>query len=72
MGKKLCVIPMKNQYEQACNAALLAEMGVTVISEFNIDNKQLKFWIENKTTTQIKYPDHTKEILVKILSRVEL
>jgi len=72
MGKKLCVIPMKNQYEQACNAAFLAEMGVTVISEFNIDNKQLKFWIENKTSTQIKYPDHTKEILVKILSRVEL
>jgi uncharacterized protein (TIGR00661 family) len=72
MGKKLCVIPMKNQYEQACNAAFLAGMGVTVLSEFNCDNEQLKLWIENKTTTQIEYPDHTKEILKKILSRTVL
>lgn len=72
MGKKLCVIPMKNQYEQACNAAFLSEMGATVISDFNMDKKQLKFWIESKTTTQVKYPDHTKEILKKILSRTEL
>jgi hypothetical protein len=63
---------MKNQYEQACNAAFLSEMGATVISDFNMDKKQLKFWIENKTTTQVKYPDHTKEILKKILSRTEL
>ena len=29
LGKKLMVIPMKNQYEQHCNAAALKEMGGT-------------------------------------------
>jgi uncharacterized protein (TIGR00661 family) len=72
MGKKLCVVPMKNQYEQACNALFLAEMGITVISDFSSGNKQLKLWIENKTTTQIKYPDHTREILKEILLRTLL
>ena len=35
MGKKLCVIPMKKQYEQYCNAAFLKSMGIKVLDSFS-------------------------------------
>ena len=31
LGKKLMVIPIRGQYEQFCNAAALAKMGVPVL-----------------------------------------
>jgi hypothetical protein len=30
LGKKMMVIPMRNQYEQKCNAAALKQLGITV------------------------------------------
>jgi uncharacterized protein (TIGR00661 family) len=36
LGKKLMVVPIRGQYEQSCNAAALAQMGVTVVN--HIDN----------------------------------
>ena len=63
MGKKLCVIPMKNQYEQACNAALLAEMGVTVVHHVSELSGKLETWISNSSVIRIPYPDQTEEIL---------
>ena len=35
LKKKLLVIPMKNQYEQQCNAVALQNMGVSVIHKLN-------------------------------------
>lgn len=72
MGKKLCVIPMKNQYEQACNAAFLADMGITALSDFKESVHEIRYWVENGKPFQIQYPDRTKEILEKILLRNEI
>ncbi len=67
MGKKLCVIPIKNQYEQACNAAFLAEMGITVLNDLLKDQHQIESWLESQKTIRIPYPDKTREILTDII-----
>jgi uncharacterized protein (TIGR00661 family) len=67
MGKKLCVIPIKNQFEQACNAAFLSEIGITVIEDLFNDRLKLKCWLDDNSRIQIKYQDKTREILQKII-----
>lgn len=67
MGKKLCVIPMKNQYEQACNAALLNQLGVTVLDKLPGNSGPLKQWLESPLQIQINYPDNTSKILNSII-----
>jgi len=64
MGKKLMVIPMKNQYEQQCNAAALKSMGVPVLKKLrkkNID--KIKKWVESDFRIEITYPDITEKII---------
>ena len=68
MGKKLCVIPMKNQYEQACNAAMLAEMGISVVSKINAFPEILSDWLQQKEAIHIPYSDSTREILEGLIS----
>jgi uncharacterized protein (TIGR00661 family) len=48
MGKKLISIPIKNHYEQECNAAALKKMGIKVLYDVD-DNFDLiiKEWYEN-------------------------
>lgn len=67
MGKKLCVIPMKKQYEQYCNAAFLKSMGVKVLHSFSKSVPELTEWVSNGEALQINYPDLTHEILADIL-----
>jgi uncharacterized protein (TIGR00661 family) len=63
LGKKLCVVPMKNQYEQQCNAALLGSMGIRVIQRFTGAASEIADWVFNQNAVQIVYPDLTKDIL---------
>lgn len=65
MGKKLCVIPMKNQYEQMCNAAFLASMGIRVLTQ--LTENELYEWLQQDKTLQMDYQDQTREILRMIL-----
>ena len=67
MGKKLCVIPMKKQYEQYCNAAFLKSMGIKVLNSFSKSVPELTEWVNEKEALQINYPDLTHEILSDIL-----
>ncbi len=67
LGKKLCVIPMKGQYEQFCNAAYLKSMGIKVLDHFSNSAPELDDWIQNSTVLQIRFPDMTREILEEIL-----
>jgi uncharacterized protein (TIGR00661 family) len=69
MGKKLCVIPMKRQYEQYCNAAFLQSMGIKVLQNFSNSSSELKDWIQDSTTLEIKFPDLTRDILQGILTK---
>ena len=67
MGKKLCVIPMKGQYEQTCNAAFLEKMGVLVLPELKNQHTKIEEWLKQTEFLHINYPDETKQILEKIL-----
>lgn len=69
LGKKLLVVPMRNQYEQACNAASLANMGVPVVK--NLKDKSLGVldeWLQNGAVVPVKYPDETGLILDKLMA----
>lgn len=68
LKKKLMVIPMKNQFEQQCNAAALEKMGVHVIK--TLEKKRLKKiakWIHSSPEYKVNYPDITEDILESIL-----
>ncbi|MFM8348685.1 MAG: glycosyltransferase family protein, partial [Bacteroidota bacterium] len=56
LGKKLMVVPMKNQYEQHLNAAALREMGIPVIKKLN-EKAQLKVgdWLETNDTPVVDF-----------------
>jgi uncharacterized protein (TIGR00661 family) len=71
LGKKLLVVPMKNQYEQACNAAALAHMGVPVVK--SLKDKYLATmdeWLVNGQPIPVDYPDNTGAILDKLLVEI--
>lgn len=64
LGKKLFAIPIRGQYEQQCNAAALARMGVPVapdLSALTID--RLRFWVDEDEPIQVDYPDQTQEVI---------
>ena len=69
LGKKLCVIPMKGQFEQFCNAAFLKVMGIKVLDHFPGSAPELTDWIQNSTVLKIRFPDMTREILENILAK---
>lgn len=69
MGKKLCVIPMKKQYEQYCNAAFLKSMGIKVLNSFSKSVPELTEWVNKGEALQVNYPDLTHEILADILMK---
>jgi len=68
LGKKLMVIPMKNQYEQQCNAAALAELGILTVK--SLKKKHLlaiEEWVNNGKATLVDYPNLTAEIVKKVI-----
>jgi uncharacterized protein (TIGR00661 family) len=69
LGKKLMVVPMKNQYEQHLNAAALMQMGVPVIKNLKSKNDEaIARWINTDQGVKVSYPDNTQEIVDKILA----
>ena len=69
MKKKLLVLPMKNQYEQLCNATALQKMGVPIIK--SLKKKSLgtvQEWITNDAIVTVEYPNQTEQIIDIILS----
>ncbi len=59
---------MKNQYEQACNAAALAKMGVPVVKglkDKHLDG--LDQWLQFSNPIPVHYPDETAAVLDKLL-----
>ncbi|PTN07386.1 glycosyltransferase family protein [Mangrovibacterium marinum] len=67
MGKKLCVIPMKNQYEQACNAEFLRSMGIRVLSDWHHAADMIDQWLRSNKPLHINYPDETFTILRQLV-----
>lgn len=69
LGKKLMVVPMRNQYEQQCNAMALKELGVPVLKKLSVKRlKEIAHWIQSNETVKVNYPDITEEILDAVIS----
>jgi uncharacterized protein (TIGR00661 family) len=67
LGKKLMVVPMKNQVEQHYNAAALKSMGISVLKKVRFTKvARIKEWVENDLKIEITYPDITEQIINRI------
>lgn len=69
LGKKVLVVPMTQQYEQQCNAAAIAELGVPVIK--SLDSKYypvIEKWLQNTERIKVNFPDQTAEIINKMIT----
>ena len=68
LKKKLMVIPMKNQYEQQCNALALKEMGVATLKKLSKKRiPKIARWIQSNQVIEVDYPDTTEDILEALL-----
>jgi uncharacterized protein (TIGR00661 family) len=56
LGKRLMSIPIKDHYEQQCNAAAMKKMGVTVLEEIdnNFENHVEKWYLQKPIHTEVK------------------
>lgn len=64
LGKKVLMIPMKDQYEQQCNAQAASKLGVPVVNDIN--NRfvaRLKTWVEDGKVIPVNFPDETAAII---------
>lgn len=70
LGKKLMVVPMKNQYEQHLNAAALKAMNIPVIKSLKPKYKPLiEEWIKHGQKISVNYPDITQQIIDMIVEK---
>lgn len=70
LGKKLLVIPMKNQYEQQLNAAALKKMGIPVIKSLSTKYTDvISDWLVNGAVIPVDYPDQTQEIIDRVIEK---
>ena len=68
MGKKLLVVPMKQQYEQHCNAAGAASLGVPVIKSLKKKHlEKVAHWLQDGKGIPVDYPDITTTAIEKVL-----
>lgn len=68
LGKKLLVVPMQNQYEQQCNAAALANMGIPVIKSLSKKYyDRIRLWLSAGKVLRVDYPDQTAQIVDRII-----
>jgi len=70
LGKKLMVTPQQAQYEQYCNAAAMAQMGVPIIKKLNIKHlHHLQSWVDSEKKIIRQFPDITDQVIQEILTR---
>ncbi|MEJ8800723.1 glycosyltransferase family protein [Pontibacter sp. H249] len=68
LQKKLLVVPMKNQYEQVCNAAALKHMGVATIKSLKKKHlPKIHEWLVHGEPIRVHYPDETDAIVARIV-----
>lgn len=68
LQKKLLVVPMKNQFEQVCNAAVLKHMGVATVKSLKKKHlPAIEDWIMSGAPVEVIYPDETDAIVQRIV-----
>lgn len=67
LGKKVMMIPMRNQFEQACNAEAAKQLGIPVIKK--IDKNfvpSLITWVKEEQNIKVDFPDETAQIIAQL------
>lgn len=73
LGKKVLVIPMTGQYEQQCNAAALASVGVPVIPLLSdIYIPRIIAWLQQDQKIDIVFPEDTAQKAVRRLYELRI
>lgn len=68
LGKKLLVIPMKNQYEQHCNAAVLKSMGIATVKSLRKKHvDKIRHWLHQGHILKLEFPENTELLIQKML-----
>ena len=68
LGKKVMVVPMLAQYEQQCNAAAIATLGVPVIPQLSAKYyAPIRQWLTTPQAITVHYPDHLSGIVKHII-----
>ncbi len=70
LQKKVMMVPMRDQYEQICNALAASKLGVPVISEIN-DNcvPEISKWVESDQRVKVNFPDETAAIVDEMVKK---
>jgi len=68
----LCVIPMKKQFEQQCNALALSQMGIPMVKSLKEKwHPQITQWLKEENPIRVNYPDNA-EVIVSTILRNEI
>lgn len=68
LNKKLMVVPMKNQYEQHCNAAALKKLGVPVLKKVKNKNlSKIEKLLDQAKSLDISFPDVTAKAVARAM-----
>lgn len=69
LGKKLLVIPQRQQYEQMCNALALKKMGVKIVKHLRKKHiPKIEEWVLHGKAIKVNYPDQTAVIIETIIN----
>jgi uncharacterized protein (TIGR00661 family) len=70
LRKKLLVVPMRGQFEQHCNAAALADMGIPVIRNLKKQSRmKIKEWLQSEVLVCVDYPDRTEAVIRELMNK---
>jgi uncharacterized protein (TIGR00661 family) len=68
LGKKLMVMPIRNQYEQLCNAAALKQMGVDIVEKPDDQfRKKVENWLEHAVVIPLDEVADTEYLTEKLV-----
>lgn len=67
LGKKLLPIPIHRQYEQQCNIAALAPMGIMSLPSLVGETEQIWKWLDNQAAVRIRNVADPAALATKIL-----
>ena len=69
LNKKLLVVPMKGQFEQQCNAAMLKSMGITVLKNLKKKSSHaIGIWLLKDEIIEVNFPDETEKIIDRLIA----
>lgn len=70
LGKKLMVVPMRNQYEQQCNALALRLLGIPVIEHLSAKSVgSIREMVDSDMPERMNYPDETEALVAEIVRK---